>query len=706
MNKVKCFMLSHRKLLGFLLVMLLSSAGVFAKELESNDMAWIDQPVFSAMAYFEGMVGTWWNFASHLAFIVGLIGFTWECIQLLWGTSEVKKFFVGNIMKWFMFSMLMTFFPAITRTVQVVAIQAGVDAGAPAIKLAESNITGLLENVEDILKHEKSEILRDGLKDAAINTGISAASGAAIWAGTAMISSGVLAPVGLAVIGTGLVVGVVSNIYHSNKHAHTVRQLANLEKSGYAKKKESLLRILGTVDENGDINTKETKSKKYFLDLYATDDQGKKSSILSPAAMFKITLFNAQLLWENSFSSGFENIQDEKGEVAVDRSEETTTEAQKKGGFLNKWKTTTLLEMGIEKIGYFFMKIILILFMLFTMAACIIQYIMGICEYTIISVVGIILIPFLLFDGTKDIPQKLISTILNQAVKLAMITMMMTFTIYVQTTLSIRLLSNSGNFNLSVMAYFLFSLLLCYILCAHAPQLAQALLSGQPQLSMGEFVRSAGAAVAFGTGAAHIATSGLSTMSRAGQEAVRDSYGLMRNHDAKQAAKKGAMQGVLDAGGSMEDAKAAGKDAVKANRQGRYAQNFENLMRGGSGSGGSGGFGGGMYNSGYVGGKADADNNWNKENNLPANYGAVDWRNAVNENGTNMTRKEHEAAMEKMNREKYKDLYNGYKKKPLPKKSGNFSATPPEALERNQKFKDYLQGKIQLSDEYLRGRKN
>ena len=89
MNKVKCFMLSHRKLLGFLLVMLLSSAGVFAKELESNDMAWIDQPVFSAMAYFEGMVGTWWNFASHLAFIVGLIGFTWECIQLLWGTSEV-----------------------------------------------------------------------------------------------------------------------------------------------------------------------------------------------------------------------------------------------------------------------------------------------------------------------------------------------------------------------------------------------------------------------------------------------------------------------------------------------------------------------------------------------------------------------------------------------------------------------------------------
>lgn len=78
----------------------------------------------------------------------------------------------------------------------------------------------------------------------------------------------------------------------------------------------------------------------------------------------------------------------------------------------------------------------------------------------------------------------------------------------------------------------------------------------------------------------------------------------------------------------------------------------------------------------------------------------------MNENGTNMTRKEHEAAMEKMNREKYKDLYNGYMKKPLPKKSGNFSATPPEALERNQKFKDYLQGKIQLSDEYLRGRIN
>ena len=422
--------------------------------------------------------------------------------------------------------------------------------------------------------------------------------------------------------------------------------------------------------------------------------------------MFKITLFNAQLLWENSFSSGFENIQDEKGEVAVDRSEETTTEAQKKGGFLNKWKTTTLLEMGIEKIGYFFMKIILILFMLFTMAACIIQYIMGICEYTIISVVGIILIPFLLFDGTKDIPQKLISTILNQAVKLAMITMMMTFTIYVQTTLSIRLLSNSGNFNLSVMAYFLFSLLLCYILCAHAPQLAQALLSGQPQLSMGEFVRSAGAAVAFGTGAAHMATSGLSTMSRAGQEAVRDSYGLMRNHDAKQAAKKGAMQGVLDAGGSMEDAKAAGKDAVRSHNAALYEQNFENLMRGGSGAGGRGGSGGGMYNSGYVGEKKRADDIHASKGEIPVGSGAVDWRNAVNENGTNMTMDEHNADMEKMNREKYKDLYNEYKKKPLPKKSGNFSATPPEALERNQKFKDYLQGKIQLSDEYLRGRKN
>ncbi len=701
MNKVKCFMLSHRKFFGFLLVMLLSSAGLFAKELESSDMAWIDQPVFSAMAYFEGMVGTWWNFASHLAFIVGLIGFTWECIQLLWGTSEVKKFFVGNIMKWFMFSMLMTFFPAITKAVQVVAIQAGVDAGAPAIKLAEANMTGLLENVEDILKHEKSELGKDMALDAAKTVGATAAGAGLVWAGTAITASGVLAPVGLAVMGAGAAVGIVSNLYYARKIRNERNALIGLEKSGYAKKKESLLRILGTVDENGDINTKETKSKKYFLDLYATDDQGKKSSILSPAAMFKITLFNAQLLWENSFSSGFENIQDENGNVVVDNSAETTTAAQKAKGFLSKLKTRNLLEIGIEALGYFLMKIILILFMLFTMAACIIQYIMGICEYTIISVVGIILIPFLLFDGTKDIPQKLISTILNQAVKLAMITMMMTFTIYVQTTLSIRLLSNSGNFNLSVMAYFLFSLLLCYILCAHAPQLAQALLSGQPQLSMGEFVRSAGAAVAFGAGTYHKV---LKPMDRMGQEAVRDSYGKLRDHKSNVAAKKGAMQGVLDAGGSMEDSKAAGKDAVKANRQGRYAQNFESLMRGGSGSGGRGGSGGGMYNSGYVGGTRPQFNADGKEN--PMGFSAVDWRNAQNENGTNMTRKEHEAAMEKMNREKYKDLYNEYKNKPLPKKSGNFSATPPEALERDQKFKDYLQGKIQLSDEYLRGRKN
>lgn len=625
-----------KKILCLSLSVLSGAADVFAEELKTGDGGWIDLPVMGAVSYFESLINSFYIYATQIGMCLGLIGIVYECVKLAFGTMETKQFFVGLVMKWFVFSLLMSFYPAAVSAVKVAAMEIGVKSAGNTVSLAQDNLVGMLKTVEDILQDERTQVAKDLAWDGLKAYGWGGAAAGLIAGGAALSATGVLAPLGATIIAAGAVTGIFQMLVNANKAAHKVRVLTGAEKSKYAKKADSLRRILGVPDDDGNMREGESKSRKYFLNIWIPSDNGK-SYMLSPSAIFKITLFNSQLIWENQFSDGFEDIVDEKGATVVDKSSQSGKKAK---AFKNKLKKQTLLEMGIESVGYFFIKILLIVFMLFTMAAVLIQYIMAIIEYSVITAAGVLLIPFLLFDGTKDMTQKLLPTIFAQAMKLLMITITICFTLYIQTNLAIDLLNESGSFNLTDFAYFLFSFLLCFTICSNAPKIASALMTGQPQLSMGEFVATAGAAVALG-GRAAGGVAGAAQSVGGGVVHGVNGFAAMRAADANwrgdRAAGKGAFMGAMEGGATKAEAEKARRDIIKERRLGRSTEAWENMKKGGgSMHGGGGGSAGGMYNAGYRTERTDKD----YEKNLPGGLNSVNYTKAQNANGTSMTRKE------------------------------------------------------------------
>lgn len=214
----------------------------------------------------------------------------------------------------------------------------------------------------------------------------------------------------------------------------------------------------------------------------------------------------------------------------------------------------------------------------------------------------VLLIPMILFDGLKDMAQKLLPTLFAQAAKLLLITLCMYFSMWVMLSL---LFTESTNFNTIDFRNFYYvavCLLLNNAACSNAPKIAQALMTGQPQLSMGEFIQTAGAAVAAGHMARTAAGKVISPLAGVGAKAaghmVRNAPNIAgdharaigrgladaRNHLANGGGKLGAVGSFLG-GAGREHLATAGR-------------NLKNGMwRGGSGHGGAGGGGGSSLDS-------------------------------------------------------------------------------------------------------------
>jgi type IV secretory pathway TrbL component len=205
---------------------------------------------------------------------------------------------------------------------------------------------------------------------------------------------------------------------------------------------------------------------------------------------------------------------------------------------------TTEMILSRANIGFFASNIpnfILTLLTALAVIACGIlaslQYFICALEFTFITSVGVVMLPFMLWDGSKFLTEKLIGAITGFTLKMLFITVAMLLTVNGYLSLMMRPFAGA----LDQMIYTVFVSLFYMMICQSGPQLAVSLLTGTPQMSLMEGAAAAGA----------YAAAGIAGAKAAGGAAHGAAQGGVR---AAGAATQAA--GAADAAGQLEGSKA------------------------------------------------------------------------------------------------------------------------------------------------------
>ena len=297
-------------------------------------------------------------------------------------------------------------------------------------------------------------------------------------------------------------------------------------------------------------------AKKYILDIFDKGSDKRPGMFIRPNAVMRLLMLTFENIWNKALICLKVSVVPPKGPDI--------------GGFILLCISGLAVIIG----GIF----------------CSIQYFIGAIEFTLITSVGVLFLPFMLWDGTKFLTEKLVGAIIGQALKLLFVTLTFMLAINGFLALMVRPFDNM----IDQMIYTLFTIFLHWLLCQNGPALATALLTGTPQLSMAEGLRTAasmGAAAMAGGAAAKGAasfTAKRATEGKAAFDQAKGAAGEAKKDSAAQGQGKGTqlMAGLKAAGQSLGD---SAKETVKSGAHG-LAKSLTNGKGGGSGGGsGSGG---------------------------------------------------------------------------------------------------------------------
>jgi type IV secretion system protein TrbL len=141
----------------------------------------------------------------------------------------------------------------------------------------------------------------------------------------------------------------------------------------------------------------------------------------------------------------------------------------------------------------------------------------GSFEYFIVTAVGVIFIPFCLWDGTKSFTAKPI-TLFTSYFIMIMVMVLCIFWVYSAFIyMGVSIMSSNAPVSFLSFAYFIFTCLLGWVVTQNGPQIAVTILNGTPQLSMGEFLHAAGTAVAGAAMAKRAAAAGGAALNAGGK---------------------------------------------------------------------------------------------------------------------------------------------------------------------------------------------
>ena len=290
-------------------------------------------------------------------------------------------------------------------------------------------------------------------------------------------------------------------------------------------------------------------------------------------------------MWENEWA--FDVVAQAQKKNVADMTAEEREEFRT--GSVDGTKKIPFYKFPIGAIWNITLVFICIIALYVTTAACLIQYIMAIIEYFISTSYCIVLVPLMLFEGLNDMANKVLPMLLAQALKLSMITMAMMYNAYQYLKIAMTMTTTATAFQWTDFFYVVFSSLLIFSLTVNAPKWAVTILTGQPQMSMGEFVQTAGAAVMGTRMTSQAVSSGMAAAQAGTQGALRQ--GANRFGDA--AAMIGSASRAIDDGRGALGAMSAAGSTLMSRTEKRLGAKLNSFVHGTSGrSGGRGGGGG------------------------------------------------------------------------------------------------------------------
>lgn len=443
--------------------------------------SWIDLDVLAAMDYFSSLLTWFLSFAIKIGTVTGVLGLIWSGIKLTFGTFTVKQFWMDTFKTWFLFVVMLNLYYPFCLGVATFGNFIGVNAGNGQTIIV-SNLTKLkksLENDIEIYANEYNNALDDIQKASVGDISLQKISvGNTSSSNLASIKNSNKKSIWNMTVDSSKSDALQRNINESymEKNASTA-----IEK---AKTLEALKSILVEkhidYDEDNPEQTSDNLISSYVvLDIWLKDSNNKNTSYLSPAAILRLGTFVCQIMWE-------------KNQLILDNATEAIEKQYKDK------VTFKELTIGIDTIGAVFkwlpnciMTAFCCIFIIAAALISVLQYSMCILEYTVITSIGAFFIPFILFDGTKDIPKKIIPVLTSFCVKLLVINIVLMYVFYTFIKFAIDQVNELGGMSWVTIATIAFQCFLTIMLTLNAPKFAETLLTGQPRLSLGEAVQTA-----------------------------------------------------------------------------------------------------------------------------------------------------------------------------------------------------------------------
>lgn len=207
------------------------------------------------------------------------------------------------------------------------------------------------------------------------------------------------------------------------------------------------------------------------MQLFKSKSLGNETHYISPASLLRVATLSSQILWDKNQLVLTANL---------DEIEEDDINFMKKG--FRKFTAT------LAHVPSMIMTMICCAPLIICIIFSDIQFLMCILEFIIVTGIGAFFIPFILFNRTKEMPKKLVPVFTGFLIK--MITMnIIIFYIFNEILVNtIQIMADNSSMNWVTFAGQIFFCFIAFILSSNGPKIAMTLLTGHPQLSMGEFV--------------------------------------------------------------------------------------------------------------------------------------------------------------------------------------------------------------------------
>ena len=534
--------------------------------MENSVNGWIDIPVVDAIDYFSGVLQSFMDLAVHYAQFIGLVGLCWSAFKLVNSRFTVKDFWWDTFYRWLLFLLLMNLYVPISIGISVIGNKIGINAGSGKQQIITS-LTNMKTSIEKDLAQEREweESLQKDLKSSFDNLELPPVSDGQSYG--SYISS---------------VYDAVNGAKFSSKDQ---KKAAKARVDEYKSKKADqsiygarTLKAINSVliERNIDGEEEGDLTDSYIdLNIWLRDAEGNESYYISPSALLRVAALGCQIMWEQNMLY----LTAEKKEIDAN-------------------KDYNFVEKSFEKLSVSLPNMILSMLCCACLIICTIfsdiQYLMCIIEYTIVTGIGAFFIPFILFDGTKDLPRKLVPVFLGFVMKMIVMNIIMFFIFNELIVHVVQIMTDDAGMNWVTFAGQIFFCFIAFILAANVPKIAQTILTGQPQLSMGEFVQMASTIAGGAMASVRAARAGAGAVKETGRRTAQAAVDTAGGITKAVSAGRAASSAVRASGGTSSQAARAAASGVFATATGDLkdkVQNMGNSFLHGGGKGGSGGGG-------------------------------------------------------------------------------------------------------------------